>query len=601
MEHPVVDFALILMLGIGARWVAWRFRVPAILLLLMTGFAAGPVAGVLDPDSLFGDLLTPIVSFSVAIILYEGGLSLRISELREIGGVVRNLVSLGIVITWALGSAAAWLLLDLDWRLAVLLGAILVVSGPTVIVPLLRSVRPSARLASTLKWEGIFNDATGALLAVLVFEALLAGDAASATAQVVVSVLQIVLVSTLVGAAAALVLVVLLRYHWVPDFLDNAVSLALVLGAFAVSNLIQAESGLLAVTLMGVVLANQRWATVHHIIEFKENLRVLLISGLFVVLAARMEPEQLRELDANGLIFLLLLVLVVRPVAAAACTVGSRLSWGERVFLAIVAPRGIVAAAVAAVFALELGRAGYQEADRILSLTFLVITGTVLWCGLAARPLARLLGVAGPPPQGALIVGAHDWARRIAASLREQGVPVLLVDTNWGNVTQARMEGLPAHFGNAVSEETLEEIEMEGLGCLLALTPNEEANALASLHFRDVVGRKEVYQLAPPARESGDRGRSPAARLRGRYLFDETLAFSELSRLFSSGWGLRSTPLTEQFDYKAFQETHGPLAHPLFLVGEDGKLEVATAGAKLSPRPGQTLISLAAADPAPGS
>ena len=334
----------------GAQWLAWRFRIPSILLLLAFGFVAGPATGLLDPDALFGELLFPVVSISVGLILFEGGLSLHLRDLRQIGGSLWNLITLGALVTWALATWAARAMLGLETGPALLLGAILVVTGPTVIGPLLRHVRPVGKVAAVAHWEGIVIDPVGAMLAVLVFEALPAASSAGFGAAVrgaAFEMVATVLVGTLVGGIAAAATVVLLYRYWVPDFLQSPMLLMLVVTAFTASNVLQAESGLFTVTLMGVLLANQRYVPVKHIVEFKENLRVLLIASLFILLAARVSPDDFRELGWSGPAFVAFLVLVARPLSVLLATLGSSLTAKERVFLAWLAPRGIVAASVA--------------------------------------------------------------------------------------------------------------------------------------------------------------------------------------------------------------------------------------------------------------
>lgn len=428
-ESLPVSLAVILAFGVGAQWLAWRLRLPSILLLLLFGFAVGPVTGWLEPDILFGDGLFPLVSLSVAVILFEGGLSLTYAELRRIGGVMGRLVSIGALVTWVLSTVAAMLLLGLDLPLAALFGAILTVTGPTVIGPLLRYVRPVGSVGPILKWEGIVIDPIGATLAVLVFEAVLAGDAQAAPRLIIGGVLSTALVGTIVGAAGAVLLIVLLARFWVPDTLQNPVVLTVVLTAFVVADALQHEAGLLAVTVMGIALANQRWVPIRHIVEFKESLQVLLIGGLFIVLTARLELADIAAIGPESLLFLGVMILLVRPTAVFLATLGAGLHWRERAFLAWMAPRGIVAASVASLFAIRLAEVGVPEAERLAPLTFLVIVGTVALYSLTVRPVAQWLGLASPDPTGALIVGAHPLAQAVGLALQGRGLRVLLVDT----------------------------------------------------------------------------------------------------------------------------------------------------------------------------
>ncbi|MFB6286082.1 MAG: cation:proton antiporter, partial [Candidatus Bipolaricaulia bacterium] len=594
MEHHLIGIATVIALGIGAQWLAWRVHLPSILVLLVVGFLAGPITGLLHPNELFGELLLPVVSIAVAIILFEGGLSLSLPELREVGSVFTKLVTLGALVTGAASAALAWAIFGIGPSLAALLGAILIVTGPTVIMPLLRDLRPRRRLGNTLKWEGIVIDPVGAILAVLVFEVILAMESPDpATSVAIVGILKAIGGGTGIGLIGAGALVVALRRYWIPDFLQNPVTLMAAVLAYTASNQIQPESGLLAVTLMGAALANQRAVTVKHIVEFKENLRVLLIAVLFILLAARLPLASVTALGPEVLGFIALLILVVRPLAVALCTIGSRLSWRERAFVAWMAPRGIVAAAVSSLFALRLSEAGYSGTEALVAITFAVITGTVAVYGLTAGLLARWLGVADPNPQGALIIGAQPWAREIAQAIRDEGFPVRLVDDNWAHITAARQAGFETFYAGVLQEYVLDEIDLDGIGRLLALTPNDEVNALAALHFMEIFGRAEVYQLPPPRVAEGEPAQQLLPRhLRGRLLFEAGATHSELERRFAEGAMLKRTSLTKEFGYRAFREHYGDSAVPLFAVKRGGRLVVITTDIETAPEAGDTLIAL---------
>jgi NhaP-type Na+/H+ or K+/H+ antiporter len=559
--------------------------------LLVFGFIAGPITGFLDPDMLLGNLLIPVVSVSVAIILFEGGLSLRLSELREIGSVVRNLISIGALVTWFVSALSAHLILKLDIDLSILLGAILVVTGPTVIIPLLRHVRTIGNVGSILRWEGILIDPIGAMLAVLVFEAILSGTFQKASTLAMMGFFKTVFAGGGVGILGAVFLVLLLRRYWIPDFLQNAVSLTMVVSVFAVSNIIQAESGLLAATVMGVALANQRIVTVKHIIEFKESLRVLLISGLFILLASRLKLTDFTMIGMNSFIFLGVLVVIARPLAVVVSTIRSGLNWRERLFLSWMAPRGIVAAAVASIFALDMVKAGNPQAERLVPLTFLVIIGTVALYGLTASPIARLFKISQSNPQGVVIAGAHSWARSLAKALQDNGIQVMIVDTNRENIREARMTGIPSFLGNILSREVLDEIEVNGFVRLLALTSNDEVNSLAAIHFAGFLDRKEIFQLPPRSLEKKNHEAVPR-EMRGRLAFGQKVNFAHLAKRFAQGAVIKTTRLTQEFDFDAFQFLYGMSAILLFLISETGELIVPTVNIPLTPKPGQLLVSL---------
>jgi len=595
----LIGLASIIVLGISAQWLAWQLKIPPILFLLVFGLVAGPVTGWLNPDLLMGDLLVPIVSISVALILFEGGLSLRLVELRAIGRVVINLITFGVLVTWALITILAVVLLHFNLEIAVLLGAILVVTGPTVIIPMLRHVRPTGKVNSILKWEGIMIDPVGALLAVVVFEAILAGGFQQASAVALASVLKTLLLGSLVGVVSAWILILLLKRYWIPDFLHESVTFMLVIGAFVVSNIFQKESGLFAVTLMGIVVANQKRVTVRHIVEFKENLRVMLISGLFILLGARLQLDHLNRLGVGSVVFLVLVIILVRPVSVLISTWKSELKWQEKVFIASMAPRGIVAAAIAAIFALRLSAAGYPQAEYLETITFMVIIGTVALYSITASPIARALGLARANPQGLLMIGAHSWARTIAKALKKEKFKVTMVDTNPSNIAAARREGLPAYHGSILSEHIFDEISLEDIGRLLALTSNDEANSLAVLQFIKIFERAEVYQLPFSVDDSRKGETAPHQHLHGRFLFGTECTYNQLTRRFAAGGRIESVILSNNFDYEDFIAQHGDTVTPLFLITEAAKLVVFTKIDPPTPKPGQTLLFLRDAERSP--
>jgi CPA1 family monovalent cation:H+ antiporter len=597
----VFDEILISLAGIGliswlCQWLAWWVKLPAILFLLLAGIAAGPMTGWLDPDALFGELLLPMVSLAVAVILFEGSLTLRLAEIGGLERVVRRLVTVGLLTTWVVTALATRWLLGLSWELAFLFGAVTVVTGPTVIVPMLRTVRPSAHLSSILRWEGIVIDPVGALLAVLVFEFVVSGRGTSAFGHTLLTFVTLLGAGVGLGVAAGYLFGVVLRRHWLPEYLHNVAALTLVFGVFTAADLVQAESGLLAVTVLGIWLANMRGVPVEDILDFKESLSVLLISGLFIILAARMDPGQLGTLGWGALGVLLAIQLVARPLKVAVATAGSSLDWRERALLAWIAPRGIVAAAVAALFALRLAEQGFPDAELLVPMTFLVIIGTVTLQSATARPLARLLGVAEPEPRGFLIVGAGPVARTIAEALRERGFRTLLADSNWESVRAARMRGLDTYYGNPVSEHADRHLDLVGLGRLLALSPRPDLNALATLRYRGEFGAHNLFTVAPPADKERRGGDRRLARGPGVVLFGADVTYAKLASLLSKGADIHATGLTEAFDYDEYLRTYAKRSLPLFAFDRRGRLHPFTASGGPDPQPGWTVMGLVRPD-----
>ncbi len=596
-EHAVIAIAVIGGLAAVCQWLAWRVRLPAILFLLLAGIVAGPVAGWVRPAELFGDLLFPFVSLGVAVILFEGSLTLKFSDIRGLETVVRRMVTTGMLATWAALALAARWLAGFSWEMAALFGGILVVTGPTVIVPMLRTVRPTARIANILRWEGIVIDPVGALLAVLVFEFIVSAGVSDALGQTLLTFLKLVVVGTALGVAAGYALGEALRHDWIPGFLFNVATLTAVFAVFAISNAVAGESGLLAVTVMGIFLANRKGVPVEEILEFKENLSLLLIGGLFVLLAASLDLARLRELGWVSLQVLAVVQFVARPLQVLIGTWGSALKWRERALLAWIAPRGIVAAAVSALFALQLESRGFAQAELLVPLTFVVIIGTVVLQSVTAGPLARALKVAEPEPVGFLMVGAHPLARAMARALAQKKIPVLLADGQWDNVSRARMDGLRAYFGNPLSEHAELYLDLAGLGRLLALTPDTHLNELACARYRRDFEPRNVYALKV---RSGAEGRATAVSS-GRDAFGEEASYTGLTGRLARGAELRTTRLTETFGMSAYREQYADRAVPLFALDPKGRVEVFATGAKFEPGPEWSVIALvdAGVDPLP--
>lgn len=590
--------AIVPAMGIAAQWLAWRTKLPGILLLLLFGVILGQfvqpdefLANVTGGDLSAGpSLLFPLVSLSVAVIMFEGGLSLKISELREAGSAALRLCTIGAAITFALAAVAAHFVLGFDWNLACLLGGILTVTGPTVIGPLLRQVRPSKRVASTLKWEGIVIDPIGAILAVLVFEQLVHADQSSVGAASMM-LAQTVGVGIVLGIAGGALLSLALKKYWVPDQLHGVMALAIGLLLFAVSDHLAHESGLITVTVMGFWMANQKNMVIEHIIEFQENLRTLLIGCLFVVLGSRVNLDDIVAIGLPGIAFLIILILLVRPISVFGSLLGSSLDKNEQAFIAGLAPRGIVAAAVSSVFALKMQSLGIAGADQLATVTFLVIVGTVAIYGLAASPFASWLGLANQSINGVLIAGADTWVCDFATELKTAGISVLLVDTNFNKISKARVAGLDAACANILNEHVVENLPLAGIGRLLAMTQNDEVNSLAVRECTHMFERSQVYQLTFN-RENMHHRRGLTKNLMGRELFGKSNTFSEIRELHAAGAKFKATLLTDEFTYEDFVEQYGNGAVLLCAVGDDGSLHLDTVDNPLVPKAGQKIITL---------
>jgi NhaP-type Na+/H+ or K+/H+ antiporter len=531
--------AVIVGTGMAAQWIAWRTQSPSIIALLLAGLMLGPVTGVIDPDELLGGNLFPLVSLSVALILFEGGLDLPPRELRNTGIVVRRLITIGAVITFLIGWYASREIFGISNQAAIVLGAVLVVTGPTVVGPLLRFVRPAGTTGPILRAEGVLIDPIGATAALLAFEIVLLDGANEAILKVAGILALTIIAGAGIGLLAAFVLDEALRRFLIPDQLIVPITFAFVVATFVAANEVQEESGLLTVTVLGMYLARRDTSTVRHVLEFSESLRTLLISALFILLAARIEADALRDVLLPALGFLAVLVLIARPLTVLVSTVRTSLTWRERVFLMMMAPRGIVAAAVSAIFAIRMEAEGIADADKIVPIVFLVIIGTIVVYGFFSGPAARLLGLAEAQATGVLIAGAHATSRGIALQLKEHGIKSLLVDTDPYNVTRSISSGLAARRLNVLAEDAAHNLDLRGIGRLMAFTSNDEVNALATARFAREFGRREVFQLSPGKRRSGETG-VPSEYL-GRQIGINGVTYTTIDERARQGWKARST------------------------------------------------------------
>lgn len=592
LQNPLVVLAGIGFLAAAAQWSAWRLRLPAILPLLVFGIIVGPVTGVLNPDTLFGDLLFPVVSLSVAVILFEGSMTLKVSELRGIGSTVRNLVTIGALITLLVTGASVHLILGFSVDMALLFGAMVVVTGPTVIVPMLRTVRPVRRVANILRWEGIVIDPIGALLAVLAFNYVLAAHKTEALADILVLFFTVVLAGGLVGLFFGFGLAAILRKHWLPGYLRSPFTLLMVFVSFAGAEIVEHESGLLAVTVFGMVLANRPGIDVHDILDFKESLSVLLISGLFILLAARVDLGGLIAVGWPAALVVAVIIFVARPLSVFVSSLGSELSLNERILIAWIGPRGIVCAAVAAIFTLRLEQEGAEGVSLLVPLAFLVIITTVVLQSLTARRFASALGVRDPAPAGFLIVGGGRVARMLAKALSVSELRVVVADSDWDHISQARMDGIETYYGNPVSDHADRYLDLSGVGNVICLSGRSHLDALTALYFRREFSDEHLFELPTSAAGSLQEKHRVGGRHRGRRLFGDDVTHNQVLGLILDGWQTKTTGLTEEFGLTEYMNQYQGRLLLLFAIDSSDRLRLVTDREDWQPEPGWQIVSL---------
>jgi NhaP-type Na+/H+ or K+/H+ antiporter len=589
MENHVTQvLALVAILGIGAQWLAWRMQLPAIVLLVIVGVLAGPVLGWIRPSQDLGVLLDPIVKIGVAIILFEGGLRLRFHELTAAAAGVTRLVTLGVLLSFPLGSLAAHYIGGLSWPVALVFGAIVIVTGPTVIIPLLRQARLRRRPASYLKWEGIVNDPIGALLAVVIFEYFVFVGEGALSQMVTRAGVGLVLAAVL-GTGSGYLLGVLFRRGFMPEYLKGPAALATAIGVYVIANQLLSESGLLSATLLGITIGNMRLPSIDEMRRFKEYIALVLVSGVFILLTAELDPSILLNLDWRSLALLGTILFVLRPVCIFLATIRAGMSWQERALLAWIAPRGIVAAAVAAVFAPALEAKGFPGASLLLPLVFTLILVTVLAHGLSIGWLSRKLDLSAQTSNGVLIVGASPWTIGLAQVLTDKDVPVMIVDSVWHRLRAARLAGIKVFYGQILSEASEQQLEFNDYGYLFAATDNDAYNALVCSYFASEMGRNHVFQLPDTSVEEPDPKRLPRT-VRGLIMPGERAWFEELMSNWYRGWTFQKTLLTDEFDFERFNATSPEGGLPVALVREGGGVQLNSPEQPIKPKSGDTVI-----------
>ncbi|WP_339725261.1 sodium:proton antiporter [Maribacter stanieri] len=587
----MIELAGIIILGILAQWVAWRLKLPAILPLILIGLIVGPLSTLYTEDGskliepiwngnngLFpGESLYYFVSLAISIILFEGGLTLKRSEIRNIGPVITKLITLGSLTTFFGASLAAYFLFGLSWQLCFLFSALIIVTGPTVITPILRNIPLKKDVSAILKWEGILIDPIGALAAVLVYEFISVGEGQAYTLTALIEFGKILLFGFTFGFTFAHALTFLIKKSFIPHYLLNVVSLSVVLGVFVMSDVFAHESGLLAVVVMGMVMGNTNLPNIKELLYFKESLSILLISILFILLAANINIADLELIYTWKTIALFLsIVLIIRPLGVFLSSIGSNLKLNEKLFISWVGPRGIVAAGIASLFGSKLLSRGEAGAEYITPLVFMIVLGTVLLNATTARIFAKLVGVFLNKSEGILILGASKVSRLIGDYLHKNDRHVVLIDNNQSNIEKANKLGLEAISANIYSDNLTDNIELNDIGYLMALTPNSDINRYAIDKFQDVFGENGSFRLVDTD-EMGDPENNPKEGLFSHT--DDFIKLTEAARKYPS---IHEIELHDTEHYEGLIEITKADADivPLFLIDPDGDIQIITAFSK---------------------
>ena len=595
--HGATLLLFILLVGLASQWLAWRLKLPSIVILIAAGFVLGPVTGVIELG-MTPEELTELIGLGVAIILFEGAMELKLGELRRVGHGIGRLTILGPPLAWLLGSSAAHYVAGLSWPVSWVLGAILVVTGPTVIGPLVKQARLNKESASLLKWEGIANDPVGVLLAVLTFQFFtVAGGEFS---DILLSLGTAVLAAGLTGGLGGWLTGWFFRRGWVPEDLKPPLLMVLVLSAYWASNQVQHEAGLLSVTVMGVVIGNMQLVEREALQHFKENLSVILLSVLFIVIPSQLELSQFHLLDWRLGLFLAAILFLVRPLTIALATAGAPMRREDKFLLAWIAPRGIVAAAAASIFGPAMVAGGYPDAERLLPIVFLVIVVTALAHGLSLGVVTRHFDLAARRANGLLIVGATPWTHALAQLLQKLEVDVLVTDGAYERLRPLRMDDIDIYYGEILSEHAEHELEVQHLSYLLCATENDFYNALVCKAQGDVFGRHRTFQLSTH-QESRNEAKRMTLQQRGHTAFDDQSDFETLKKRLDDGWRMQQTRLGESHGMEDVKKRLGEPGEDWVLIGgvtPDGLLHLYSEEQPFKPEKGWTLLYFAPGDAA---
>ena len=581
----MLELAGIIILGICAQWIAWRFKLPAILPLILIGLLVGPISTLYTEDGhkliepiwngekgLFpGDGLYYFVSLAISIILFEGGLTLKRAEIENVGPVITKLITVGTLVTFVAAGIAAHFVFDLSWKISFLFSGLIIVTGPTVITPILRNIPLKKDISAVLKWEGILIDPIGALVAVLVFEFISVGEGQAYTKTAMIEFGKILLFGTTFGFTFAHALAFAIKRKYIPHYLLNVVSLSVVLLVFVESDIFAHESGLLAVVVMGMVMGNMNLPNIKELLYFKESLSVLLISILFILLAANINISDMELIYTwQSVALFLIIVFLIRPLGVFLSTRGSTLKFNEKMFIGWVGPRGIVAAGIASLFGSKLLAKGEPGAEYITPLVFMIVLGTVLLNATTARLFAKVVGVFLKHSEGILIIGGSKVSRLIGNYLKNNNRHVVLIDNNPGNVEHAKKIGLEAITANIYSDTLTDNIELNDVGYLLVMTGNAEINNYAINQFKDQFGENGAFRLVN-SDEMNDPEKTPKEGL-----FSQTADFVKLTEAARKYPAINEIKVNDKKEFETLihKTEEDDDIIPLFIKSPDGKLDV---------------------------
>ncbi|MES5265007.1 cation:proton antiporter [Priestia megaterium] len=594
MEPMLIHITLVVGLGVLSQWLAWRFKLPAIVVMSIIGLLTGPILGLIDPKAQFAQLFDPFVSIAVAVILFEGSLNLDMREVRGIEKPVFRIVTLGAMLAWILGSLAAHYIADLSWAVAIVIGGLFIVTGPTVILPLLRQAKLKPKPAAILKWEGIIVDPFGALLAVFSFEIVQFLVLREVSGKTILFFFAASIIAVLIGWLLGRGIGWMFQKGHIPEYLKSPVVFIVVIACFTIADEIKHETGLLAVTAMGITLANMHISSISDMRHFKENISVLLTSTIFIMLTAGLTMKTITEIfHWNIILFVLLMLFIVRPVSIFLSTVGTDLSIKEKILIGWIAPRGIVALTVSSYFAKVLIDEGFKDASILTTLTFALVFATVCAHGFSLSWLAKKLDLSIGEEPGILLVGSNDFTVAFASKLKQLGYPVLVADSSWKRLRVARRAEVDVYHGEVLAEQTEYHLDLTPYEYVIAATELDAYNALVCTAFLQDMGRNNVFQLSIRNQEDSREDVDEIMHtVRGRMLFKKGITWEFLHHKMEHGYTIYNTKITDEYTYETYLEEKSDDSL-LLAVSKQGKaLNFFAHDQEINVNAGDTVLSL---------
>ncbi|MGM8364355.1 cation:proton antiporter [Virgibacillus sp. W0181] len=591
-EFALISIVVILGLGTFSQWLAWRIQWPSIVIMSIAGLLIGPILGLINPQEALGSLYSPLISLAVAVILFEGSSSLDIREIKGISKSVFRIATGGAFLAWILGSLAAHFIAGLSLEISFIIGGLFVVTGPTVIIPLLRNAKLKPRTAAVLKWEGIIVDPAGPLLALFAYEVIKVLTNEHLAIEYLLQFFGGALLAAVLGYITGLIISIMASKGLFPEYLKSPIILALVLICFTLAEVVMHETGLLAVTVLGLTLGRTKKyvSSIGNVSHFIENVSVLLTSTVFILLTASLAKETIAQVFTLPIIgFVLAMLFIVRPISIWLPTIGTELTNAEKTLIGWIAPRGIVALTVAGYFASTLMNDGYEGASILMTLTFALVFITVCAHGFTLGPLARKLGLANKESPGVLIVGASSFSIALAEQLKKMGNPVLIADSSAGRLHWARKKEIDTYFGEILAEHAQYETDLTPYDTILAMTGDSSYNALVAQSFAPEFGYNHTFSLPAPEYYHTDQSELPLSR-RAHLLFEEKAVFTELNRKINTTYTIKEIEVNQKDTITKDKLPED--STPLFIKKKNNSIVFVSLRRKMTLGEGDTLVVL---------